>query len=84
MLVLEQSEKPGGGAQTDETVPGYRFDTHSVAHNIINMTNIPSELKLHEVGLEYLEMDPFATAIFEDGQIVRFHLDIENGGALLE
>ena len=77
VLVVEQSEKPGGGARTDETVPGYRFDTHSVAHNIINMTNIPSELRLQEAGLEYVEMDPFATAIFEDGQIVRFHRDVE-------
>ncbi len=34
VLVLEQSDKPGGGSRTDETVPGYRFDTHSAAHNI--------------------------------------------------
>lgn len=42
VFVLEQSRKPGGSARTDETVPGYRFDTHSVAHIIINMTDIPS------------------------------------------
>jgi phytoene dehydrogenase-like protein len=77
VLVLEQSEQPGGGARTEETVPGYRFDTHSVAHNIINMTTIPSELALHEAGLDYIEMDPFATAVFADGQIIRFHRDIE-------
>ncbi|MGH8909410.1 MAG: phytoene desaturase family protein [Egibacteraceae bacterium] len=77
VLALEQAGKPGGGARTDETVPGYRFDTHSVAHNIINMTDIPSELALHETGLDYIEMDPFATALFADGQIIRFHRDIE-------
>ena len=37
VLVLEATEKLGGGSRTDETVPGYRFNTHSAAHNIINI-----------------------------------------------
>ena len=32
VVVLEQSDQPGGGSRTEETVPGYRFDTHSVTH----------------------------------------------------
>ncbi len=44
VLVLEAADRAGGGSRTDETVPGFRFDTHSVAHNIINMTAIPAEL----------------------------------------
>ncbi len=75
--VLEQSSKPGGGSRTDETVPGHRFDTHAVAHNIINMTSIPRELRLAEAGLEYREMDPFAVAVFADGRRVRFHRSVE-------
>lgn len=77
VLVLEASDKPGGGSRTEETVPGYRFDTHSVAHNIINMTSIPRELGLGEAGLDYREMDPFATAVFADGRRVRFHRSVE-------
>jgi len=77
VVVLEQSGKPGGGSRTDETVPGYRFDTHSVAHNIINMTSIPAELDLGGAGLEYREMDPFAVALFADGRCVRFHRSVE-------
>ncbi len=77
VVVCEQSGKLGGGARTDETVPGYLFDTHSVAHNIINMTDIPQELGLAAVGLEYVEMDPFAVGVFADGTIVRFHRDVE-------
>ncbi len=77
VLVLEASDRPGGGSRTDETVPGYRFDTHSVAHNIINMTSIPRELGLAAAGLEYREMDPFAIAVFADGRRVRFHRSIE-------
>jgi phytoene dehydrogenase-like protein len=77
VLVLEQSGKAGGGSRTDEIVPGHRFDTHSVAHNLINMTGIPGDLGLAEVGLEYREMDPFAVAVFADGRRVRFHRSVE-------
>lgn len=57
-------------------MPGYRFDTHSVAHNLINMTSIPRDLDLAGAGLRYREMDPFATAVFEDGRRVRFHRSV--------
>ena len=77
VLVLEQSDRPGGGSRTEEVIPGYRFNTHAAAHNIINMTAIPRELRLAEAGLEYREMDPFASAVFADGRRVRFHRSIE-------
>lgn len=77
VVVLEAADKPGGGCRTDETIPGYRFNTHAAAHNIINMTRIPAELDLPGAGLEYLPMDPFATGLFRDGRIVRFHRDVE-------
>ena len=77
VLVLEQAASAGGGCRTEETIPGYRFNTHAAAHNIINMTSIPHELGLSEMGLEYREMDPFAVGIFEDGRRVRFHRSIE-------
>jgi phytoene dehydrogenase-like protein len=77
VLVLEAADKLGGGSRTDETIPGHRFNTHSAAHNIINMTRIPVELDLDEAGLEYLPMEPFATGLFRDGRVVRFFRDIE-------
>ncbi|MEE8602033.1 phytoene desaturase family protein [Euzebya tangerina] len=77
VTVLEQSHKPGGGSRTDETVPGYRFDTHSAAHNIINMTDILAELELSALGLEYVEMDPFAVSITEQGETIRFWRDVD-------
>ncbi|WP_336921034.1 phytoene desaturase family protein [Aquipuribacter sp. SD81] len=77
VLVLEASDAVGGGSRTEETVNGYRFDTHSAAHNIINMTAIPDELDLAGAGLEYLPMEPFATGAFADGRVVRFHRSIE-------
>ena len=77
VTVLEASDAPGGGSRTDELLPGHRFDTHSVAHNIINMTPIPRELDLAGAGLVYREMDPFAVAVFADGRMVRFHRSVE-------
>jgi phytoene dehydrogenase-like protein len=83
VLVLEAADKLGGGSRTDETIPGYLFNTHSAAHNIINMTSIPAELDLAGAGLEYIPMEPFATGFFRDGRIVRFHRDIEQTVASL-
>lgn len=77
VLVLEALERVGGGSRSEETVPGYRFDMHSVAHNMINMTSIPEELDLAGAGLDYQEMDPFSTAVHGDGRRVRFHRSVE-------
>jgi phytoene dehydrogenase-like protein len=77
VLVLEALDHPGGGSRTAETVPGYRFDLHSVAHNMINMTAVPAELDLAGAGLEYQEMDPFSIAVMADGRRVRFHRSVD-------
>ncbi|MBW3626992.1 MAG: NAD(P)/FAD-dependent oxidoreductase [Actinobacteria bacterium] len=77
VVVLEQLDRAGGGARTEETVPGYRFDLHSVAHNMINMTDIPAELDLAGAGLVYQEMDPFSVAVHADGRRVRFFRSVE-------
>jgi phytoene dehydrogenase-like protein len=77
VLVLEALDRPGGGSRTEEVIPGHRFDLHSVAHNIINMTPIPDELDLAGAGLGYRQMDPFSIAVFDDDRIVRFHRSVE-------
>ncbi|MGK2928205.1 MAG: phytoene desaturase family protein [Acidimicrobiales bacterium] len=78
VTVLEALDRPGGGSRTEETIPGHRFDLHSAAHNIINMTAIPEELELRQTGLRYLEMDPFSIAVREDQRHVRFHRSVED------
>jgi phytoene dehydrogenase-like protein len=77
VVVLEQSDALGGGSRTDELIPGFRFNTHSAAHNIINATDIPAELALAETGLSNREMDPISVAVFEDGEVVRFHRSVD-------
>jgi phytoene dehydrogenase-like protein len=77
VVVLEQSDELGGGTRTEELVPGYRFDTHSVAHNLVQATDVVRDLALEDVGLRYVEMDPFSVAVRRDGTIVRFHRSVE-------
>jgi phytoene dehydrogenase-like protein len=77
VVVLEAQDVAGGGSRTAETVPGYRFDLHAAAHNILNMTDIPAELDLAGAGLRYVEMDPFAVSVGADGRVVRFWRSVE-------
>jgi len=77
VTVLEAAEVAGGGSRTEETIPGFRFDTHSAAHNIINMTSIPEELDLSRAGLRYVEMDPFALGVAPGQAPLRFFRSIE-------
>ena len=84
VVVLEASDRPGGGSRTEETVLGHLFNTHAAAHNIINMTRIPAELDLAGAGLEYVPMEPFATGVFRDGRVVRFSRSVEETCASIE
>ncbi len=80
VLVLEMADRIGGAAHTAETIadrPGYRFDTCSVIHNMINMTTVIEELRLEEMGLEYIETDPFTISYFPGGEVVRFYRSVE-------
>ncbi len=77
VTVLERADEVGGAVHTTETFPGFRFDTHSVAHNMINMTDIPEDLGLAECGLEYQEMDPFTMALSPGGAPFRLYCSVE-------
>jgi phytoene dehydrogenase-like protein len=58
--VVERDTVIGGAVSTVERFPGYRIDRGSSLHLMIRMTGIPEELRLGEVGLRYLECDPWA------------------------
>lgn len=75
-LVLERAPRAGGATQTVESIPGFFFDTHAVAHNMINMTQIPHELELERAGLVYREMDPFTTAYSPAGPPFRMYRSV--------
>ncbi len=79
VLVLERRDVVGGAVCTEEIIPGFRFDVGSSAHIMIKSTPIIEELGLEEMGLDYIEMDPWAFYPLPDGQGggICFYRDVE-------
>src|ERR671937_1788812 len=68
--VLDARSIMGGDTATEElTLPGFRHDTCSTAHNLIQAspTLRNDELRLREYGLEYIQPDPVVHIPFPDG-----------------
>ena len=68
--VLDARPIMGGDTATEElTLPSFRHDTCSTAHNLIQAspTLRDDELRLTDYGLEYLHPDPVAHIPFPDG-----------------
>ena len=81
VLVLDARSIPGGGAATEEPLlPGYRIDSCSTGHTIIqgNPLIADDELGLlKEYGLSYLDPDPVAHVGFPDGERLTHWLDVD-------
>lgn len=79
VLVLERRPKVGGAVCTqDDIIPGYQIDVGSSAHVMIHQTPVIKDLGLEEMGLEYLEMDPFAYyPLPGEGRGIFFYRDVE-------
>src|SRR5215467_10598581 len=79
-LVLEASERIGGNTASDGlTLPGFKHDACSTAHNLIQASPIlrDDELGLAEHGLEYLHPDPVVHLPFDDGTSLTMWRDID-------
>jgi len=81
VLVLESQPTAGGGAVTEElTLPGFRFDSCSTGHTLIQANPVlrDDELGLkREHGLEYVQPDPVAHVVFPDGEHFTHWLDLD-------
>jgi phytoene dehydrogenase-like protein len=81
VVVLDARSIPGGGAATEELLgPGYRIDSCSTGHTLIqtNPLLLDDELGLQaDYGLEYLVPDPFAHVAFPDGRQLTMWMDLE-------
>jgi phytoene dehydrogenase-like protein len=83
-LVLEFHSVIGGGVKTEElTLPGFKHDTCSTAHNGIqgNPLMRNDELKLRDYGLEYISPDPIMHMPFADGSYITQWADLERTAA---
>ena len=77
VLVLEKRDTIGGAVCTEEMFGGFRLDVGGSAHFMIQHTPIVSDLRLEEYGLQYIPLDPFMSAPFEDGTVVKFYRDLD-------
>jgi phytoene dehydrogenase-like protein len=81
VIALDARHIPGGGAATEEPLlPGYRIDSCSTGHTIIQgnplMTNDELGLKA-DFRLAYVDPDPVAHVRFPDGEHFTQFLDLE-------
>jgi phytoene dehydrogenase-like protein len=78
VLALERRHLVGGAVMTESDIfPGYKLDTCSSYHVIINGTPIVKDLELTRFGLEYIEIDPWAFAPFPNGNHIIFYRDVD-------
>lgn len=81
VLILDARPVAGGAAVTEElTLPGFRFDSCSTGHTLIQPNPVlrDDELGLKsEYGLEYLSPDPVAHVVFPDGEAFTHWLDLD-------
>src|SRR5919202_5866140 len=81
VVVLDARNVLGGGAATEElTIPGFRFDSCSTGHTLIQPNPVlrDDELGLKsEYGLEYVSPDPVAHVVFPDGESLTQWLDLD-------
>jgi phytoene dehydrogenase-like protein len=75
--VFERRNTIGGAVCTEEMFGGFRMDVGGSAHFMIHHTPIVSDLGLDRYGLEYIPMNPFMSAPFEDGTVIRFYQDLD-------
>jgi phytoene dehydrogenase-like protein len=81
VVVLEARDGAGGGAVTEElTLPGFKFDSCSTGHTLIQPNPVlrDDELGLKsDYGLEYVQPDPIAHVVFPDGDSFTHWLDLD-------
>ncbi len=80
VLVVEGRSVIGGDTASEElTLPGYRHDSCSTAHNVIQANPMlrNDELGLRDHGLEYISPDPVVHLPFDDGTSFTMWRDLE-------
>lgn len=81
VIVLERNEWIGGGVVTREvTLPGFKHDTHSVSHGVIQANPLirQDELGLQaKYGLEYKYPETRVATIFDDHTVLVTWFDVD-------
>jgi phytoene dehydrogenase-like protein len=81
--VVERDTVIGGAVSTVERWPGVRVDRGSSVHVMVRHTGIAEDLRLHDLGLEYDDVEPWGVLPHHDGPL-RFSSDIDATCASIE
>lgn len=80
-LVLDARPEPGGGVASEELLlPGFKLDSCSTGHTLIQTNPVLADDELGLIadhGLTYLSPDPVAHVVFPDGESITMWLDVE-------
>ena len=80
-LVLDVRQVPGGGVASEELLlPGFRLDSCSTGHTLIQTNPLLADDELGLIadrGLTYIKPDPVAHVVFADGESLTMWLDLE-------
>jgi phytoene dehydrogenase-like protein len=84
VLVLEASERIGGGARTAElTLPGYRHDVCSAIHPMAAVSPLFTTLPLSDFGLEWIDPPAALAHPLDDGTAAVLETSLAATGATL-
>jgi phytoene dehydrogenase-like protein len=79
--VLDARSAPGGGVASEELLlPGFRLDSCSTGHTLIQTNPVLANDELGLIaghGLTYIEPDPVGHVVFPDGESLTMWLDLE-------
>jgi phytoene dehydrogenase-like protein len=79
--VLDARSTPGGGVASEELLlPGFKLDSCSTGHTLIQTNPVLSADELGLIadhGLTYIEPDPVAHVVFPDGDSLTMWLDLD-------
>jgi phytoene dehydrogenase-like protein len=81
--VVERDTVIGGAVSTVERWPGVRVDRGSSVHVMVRHTGIVEELDLEQLGLTYVDVEPWAVLPHPDGPL-RFAGDLDETCSSIE
>lgn len=76
VVLLEQKYIVGGCVVTEEITPGWRVNTYSFEHYVIQNTPIISDLSLERFGLRYYSVDPAVFCPFPDRRYMLLYREL--------
>jgi len=78
VVVIEQKAVVGGCVVTEEVSPGWKINTYSFEHYVVQNTPIISDLELDRFGAHYYPVDPTVFCPFPDGKYMLLYRDLGN------